>query len=113
MLYKLLSIHNIIYSTESEFLKAFTNKEVKEGINWIDKAKNGKSNRQSIFYLIERLIESKHIDNFTNQEYNNKILYVFRDKDGKPLINVRQSKSTFQDNTSYSHSIIDEVLSKL
>jgi hypothetical protein len=113
MLYNLLSTYKIINASESEFIKAFTYKEVKTGINWIDLAKNGQTNKQSIFYLIEKLIDGGHIYQFPNHEYNKKINYVFRDNEGKPLINIRQSKNTFFENTSYSHAIIDQVLSQL
>jgi hypothetical protein len=112
LLFTLLKNNSIIDSLENEFINAFTNKEVKYGIKWLDKARSGELNKQSIFYLIEKLINNKIILDVSNSDYNKKIEYVFRDRMGNILNNVRQSKSTFL-NSNYQNEIIDNIISSL
>lgn len=111
-LFTLLKDYNIIDSSEIEFINAFTSKEVKYGIKWLDKAKSGHLNKQSIFYLIEELISRKIILAVSENNYNKKIEYVFRDKKGKLLKYISQSKSTFKD-SHYNNAIIDNIISSL
>jgi hypothetical protein len=112
LLFALLKNNSLIDSLENEFINAFTNKEVKYGIKWLDKARSGELNKQSIFYLIEKLINNKIILDVSNSDYNKKIEYVFRDRMGNILNNVRQSKSTFL-NSNYQNEIIDNIISSL
>lgn len=111
-LFTLLKDYNIIDSSEIEFINAFTSKEVKYGIKWLDKAKSGHLNKQSIFYLIEELISRKIILAVSENNYNKKIEYVFRDKKGKLLKYISQSKSTFKD-SHYNNAIIDNIINSL
>lgn len=111
-LFTLLKINNIIDSSENEFINAFTSKEVKYGIKWLDKAKSGHFNKQSIFYLIEELILKKFILDVSKNTYNKKIEYVFRDQKGNLLKFIKQSKKTFLD-SNYNNVIIDNIISSL
>lgn len=111
-LFTLLKSNIIIDSSENEFINAFTNKEVKYGIKWLDKARSGLLNKQSIFYLIEELLIKKIILKVSKNLYNKKIEYVFRDQDGNLLKNIRQSKSTYLD-SNYNNAIIDNIISSL
>lgn len=111
-LFNLLKNISIIDSSENEFINAFTSREVKYGIKWLDKAKSGDLNKQSIFYLIEKLIDQKIILVVANNNYNKKIEYVFRDHDGNPLKYIRQSKRTFFE-SNYNNDIIDDIIGSL
>ena len=111
-LYNLLKDYKIIDSSLGEFINAFTNGEVTNGIKWLVKGKNRSTNKYSIFYFIDQLQSEAYIEDINPNDYNKKIEYVFRDKDGKGLLNIRQSKSDFIKG-SYSYTYIDEILSQL
>lgn len=111
-LYNLLKDYKIIDSSHGEFINAFTNGEVTNGIKWLIKGKNTSTNKFSIFYFIDQLQSEGYIEDINPNDYNKKIEYVFRDKDGKGLQNIRQSKSDFLKG-SYSYIYIDEILSQL
>jgi hypothetical protein len=111
-LYNLLKNKRIIDSSLGEFTNAFTNGEVTNGIKWLVKGKNDDTNKYSIFYFINQLQSQNYIEDINPIDYNRKIEYVFRDLDGKRLINIRQSKSNFLKG-SYSYSNIDDILSQL
>ena len=111
-LYNLLKNKKIIDSSLGEFTNAFTNGEVTNGIKWLVEGKNKYTNKHSIFYFIDQLEIQNYIEDINPNDYNKKIEYVFRDKKGKGLINIRQSKSDFK-NGSSSYPIIDDILSQL
>lgn len=92
-LYDLLTTNPpMIESSKEEFINAFTNKAVTVGIKWLVLAKNKKTVKTSLFYLIDRLIEENFLENFPDVDYNSKIGYVFRDAVGGEFKNIRQSK---------------------
>lgn len=103
--------YKLIDSTIGEFLNAFSNNEVKYGIKWLGIGKNTKTTKYSLFYFINQLQKQNFILD-VKKDYNKKIQYVFRDKDGNFLENVRQSKSVFLKN-SYTYDEIDDVIRQL
>jgi hypothetical protein len=110
--YNLLKNNKIINSSLGEFTNAFTNGDVTNGIKWLVNGKNKETSKFSIFYLIDQLQTQNFIEDINSNDYNKKIEYVFRDKDGEILKNIRQSKSYFLKG-SYSYTIIDNILSQL
>lgn len=111
-LHRSLKEHNIIDSSIDEFINAFTNKEVKAGIKWLDIAKNGQTNKHSLIHFIIELQEENFILENSEIDFNKKIEYVFRDKDGKYLKHIRQSKSTYP-RGSFVHEKIDKIINQL
>lgn len=111
-LFNFLKINFLIDCSENEFINAFTNREVRYGIKWLDKSKSGHFNKQSIFYLIEELIKSRIILDVSTSLYNKKIEYVFRDQDGNLIKYISQSKNTFLE-SNYTNDIIDNIISNL
>jgi hypothetical protein len=111
-LYNLLKNNKIINSSLGEFTNAFTNGDITNGIKWLVNGKNNETSKYSIFYLIDQLQTQNFIEDINSNDYNKKIEYVFRDKDGGVLKNIRQSKSEFLKG-SYSYTNIDDILSQL
>lgn len=112
ILFNSLRTNFLIDCSENEFINAFTNREVRFGIKWLDKSKSGHFNKQSIFYLIEKLINNRIILDVSTSIYNKKIEYVFRDQDGKLIKYISQSKNTFFD-SNYNNDIIDDIINSL
>jgi hypothetical protein len=111
-LHKLLqSDYKLIDSSVGEFINAFTGNEIRVGIRWLGIGKNAKTTKYSLFYFIDQLEQQNFIHDI-KKGYNKKIEYVFRDKDGNFLENVRQSKSTFLKG-SYTYDEVDIIIHQL
>ena len=71
-------------------------KEVKYGIKWLDKTITKKdTNKGSLIGFINLLIKGNFINDIKEKEYNDAIVYVFRDFNGNKLKNIRQAKSSY------------------
>ena len=103
--------YKLIDSTVGEFLNAFSNNEVRDGIKWLGIGKNAKTTKYSLFYFINQLQKQNFILD-VKKGYNKKIQYVFRDKDGNFLEHVRQSKSAFLKGSS-TYDEIDDIIRQL
>ena len=51
------------------------------------------TSKSSLFYFLEQLNQENFIQEVPSYDLNKKVEYVFRDIDGNPLKNIRQSKS--------------------
>jgi hypothetical protein len=102
----------IIDCSKEEFINAFTGKEVNEGIYWLVVGKNKLTNKISLFYFIDKLIENRILAKSYLLDLNKYVKYVFRDKDGKEFKNLKQSKSTISNNPT-SKDRIDTIISSL
>jgi hypothetical protein len=112
-LHNLLSIENkIIDVLPDEFIRAFSNGEVKEGIKWLHTGKNKSTSITSILYFINQLQEQNFILDYSTKDYNDRIVYVFRDNEGNILKNIRQSKYTLA-NKLYKYDFLDNIIIKL
>ncbi|MPL56821.1 hypothetical protein SDC9_02311 [bioreactor metagenome] len=112
-LYELLTENPaLIECSEEEFLNAFSNKEVKVGIRWLVKGKNGKFSKSSLFYLLDKLFELELLEDFPQYDLNSKISYIFRDNNGEHIQNIRQSKLARSSNPAMSERI-DKIFEDL
>ena len=116
-LYQLLTkLPAIISADESDFINAFTQKNVQAGITWLLEGKSRKTNVASICYLIHKLKEEGFIDNFSSTDFGKKIKYVFRDKEGLEFVpnNLKSSISDFRKTYLCDYSErIDEIISEI
>ena len=116
-LYQLLTKRPpIISADESDFINAFTQKNVQAGITWLLEGKSRKTNVASICYLIHKLKEEGFIDNFSSTDFGKKIKYVFRDKEGLEFVpnNLKSSISDFRKTYLCDYSErIDEIISEI
>ncbi|RMZ60386.1 hypothetical protein D1632_05465 [Chryseobacterium nematophagum] len=111
-LYSLLLIEPpIIKCDKQDFINAFTQRIVNQGINWNVKGKNGSISKSSLIYFIDKLINENFI-NDVGTDYNKKIEYVFRDNFGKNLKNIKESKSNYSKKPTGSERI-DNILEQL
>lgn len=102
----------LISCTKSDFLNAFTGKIVEKGIYWQVVGKNKKTSKVSLIYFLEKLINNGFLSRAVINDLNKYIKYIFRDKDGFELKNIKQSKSTFSKKPQLA-STIDKVISSL
>ena len=116
-LYQLLTkLPAIISADESDFINAFTQKNVQAGITWLLEGKSRKTNVASICYLINKLQEEGFIDDFSSTDFGKKIKYVFRDKDGLEFVpnNLKSSISDFRKTYLCDYSErIDDIISEI
>ncbi|PUB25850.1 hypothetical protein C8J95_11213 [Elizabethkingia sp. YR214] len=82
----------LINATKEDFINGFSQREIIRGINWMIIAKNKKCSKTSLIYFLQQLIERSDLMEEPN-DFNKKIEYVFRDHNGNPLNNIKQSKS--------------------
>ncbi|MCB0745873.1 MAG: hypothetical protein KDC90_00285 [Ignavibacteriae bacterium] len=93
-LYDLLTANpKVIDCAKEDFINAFSQKKVVDGIYWCIKGKNNMTSKSSLFYFLEQLNQENFIQEVPSYDLNKKVEYVFRDIDGNPLKNIRQSKS--------------------
>lgn len=112
-LYQLLTDNPPLIGCEkTEFLRAFSGQEVEQGIQWLVTGKNKLTSKVSLLYFIDFLISKGHLDASILNDLNKHIAYVFRDKDGNELKNIKQSKSTVSANPAYKDRI-DTIISSL
>lgn len=108
-LYTLLTSHPVmIEGSKEEFINAFSQKVVINGLKWCVKGKNGQITKSSLLYLIEQLNQG-YINEVPDTELNRKVAYVFRGLDGSPLKNIRQSKNAASSNPTGKDKI-DQIL---
>lgn len=116
-LYQLLTkLPAIISADESDFINAFTQKNVQAGITWLLEGKSRKTNVASICYLINKLQEEGFIDDFSSTDFGKKIKYVFRDKEGLEFVpnNLKSSISDFRKTYLCDYSErIDDIISEI
>lgn len=106
----------IISADESDFINAFTQKNVQAGITWLLEGKSRKTNVASICYLINKLQEEGFIDDFSSTDFGKKIKYVFRDKEGLEFVpnNLKSSISDFRKTYLCDYSErIDDIISEI
>ena len=112
-LYKLIVIkYKLIEASPSDFINAFSNGEVKNGLKWMHLSDNGENCKTSLIYFVNKLQEENFIFESEGKKYNDKILYVFRDFKGKVINKVKSSKSKLKIN-GYQYDFIDEIISEL
>lgn len=86
----------LIEGTKEDFINGFMKKEVKYGIKWLDKTNTKKDTKKgSLIGFINLLIKGNFINDIKEKEYNDAIVYVFRDFNGNKLKNIRQAKSSY------------------
>ena len=109
-LYKLLvQSPSIIDCSMSQFIDAFTEKEVQTGIKWmLTSVKNRQPSKVSLIYFIKQLIDRSDLED-DQINFNRKIEYVFRDYNGGTFQNIKQSKSQMSDTPDH-HERIDELI---
>lgn len=104
----------IIFATEEDFINAFTRKEINSGINWLLETKNGHTSKSSLIYFIHQLKEENYIKDFDKKSFGRRIEYVFRDYNGRPLKNIKQSLNDFNKKETCDESNrIDEIISQI
>lgn len=92
--YKLLSEEpKIVECSEADFLNAFTQAKVTNGIRWCVMGKNGQYSKQTLIRFIDYLIEYQYIEDKT-ADYNKAIRYVFRTNTGQTIKHLSVSKSS-------------------
>ncbi|WDF47425.1 hypothetical protein PQ459_02820 [Chryseobacterium sp. KACC 21268] len=112
-LYSLLSEEpKIIDCSEREFVNAFTQSKVTEGINWCIMGKNGQYSKQSLIQFVEALMSDKHIESKLEMSFNSSIEYVFRDNKGQKIKHISVSKSASTKRPT-EWNRIQEILDKL
>lgn len=112
-LYNLLTESpSIISCTKDEFFNAFSGKEVLDGIHWLVIGKNKFASKPSLFYLINELINYKHLNNSIIHDLNKYVLYTFRDNNGAEFKNLKQSKSFISEKYTQKDRI-DHIVSSL
>lgn len=112
-LYRLIVVkYKFIECSKSDFFNAFSNGEVKNGLKWMHFTDNGENCKTSLIYFINRLQEENFITESSGKIYNDKICYVFRDKDGDTLKNIKHSKSKLKLNF-YQYDFIDDIIKDL
>lgn len=114
-LYRLL-IENppLINSTKSEFLKAFSGKELVKGIYWLVVGKSKMTSKVALFYFIEQLMNNHLLEVKIMNDLNKHVLYTFRDCDGNKFKNLKQSKSiSIYSKKTSNKERIDFIISQL
>ena len=112
-LYDLLTANPpVIQCSQEEFINAFSQKKVKEGINRLVIAKNKHTSKSTLFYFIHFLNNEGYIASVNSTELNKKVEYIFRDAKGNRFKNVRQSKS-YSSKTPEIKEYIDTIFKQL
>ena len=108
-------------TSETIFQSAFSNESLDSSLQimWIDETTNRKTNRTTLFHLIDSLSAQGFIDTIhNNQIFLNTILSVFVDKSGqefdiKGLRVTRSSKRIRRKKPSYRYAKLDEITASL
>lgn len=79
-------------------------------IPWIKIAKNKKTSKISLFYLLEKL--QPNFIKYPYSEGYSVFTNVFCDKDYKPFVGIKQSRYEFE-NSNHTDPIIDKIIDKL
>jgi len=95
----------MIQSSKEDFIAAFTQKKVAEGIRWLVLGNNKHSSKTSLFYFIYALIDHGYIENVPSEQLNKMVKYMFKDKEGKTLKNIGQSKYSVSENPAQKKRI--------
>ena len=112
-LYHLLSESPaVIKCNKTDFINAFTGKEIENGICWLITGKNKFTSKISLFYFIEELRNKQYLKSSIIIDLSKYIQYVFRDNQGDELKNLKQSKSTYSKSVTQKERI-DTVISSL
>lgn len=96
---------------------AFNGTTITKGIKWLAPSRSGEINKRSLFYLIDQLQDMDCIKKVESSTLSERIKYLFRDKDGNILKNLRQSKSGLREFSTASSEakridlIIDQITS--
>lgn len=114
-IYQLLMENSpIISASEEDFINAFTQKKVDNGIKWLLKSKNGKTSKTSLFYFIDELRNNNLLTYFEEYSFGRKVEYVFRDCDGNPFSNISQSLNYYRERKSCDNEeTIDNIIFQL
>lgn len=99
-------------TNQDQFVKAFSGKEVEEGIKWLVTGQNKLISKTSLFYFIEKLNKHDFIINSVINDLNKYVKYVFRYPNGDVLKNLKQSKSTYSKKVTLQDRI-DSIISSL
>jgi len=112
-LYKLLTEEpKIIDCSEEEFIKAFSQSKITDGIKWCVLGKNKDYSKQSLLAFIEYLSANNYIEAKSKIDFNKAIIYVFRNHKGEIIKNISISKSaTTNQPTEWER--IKEILNKI
>ncbi len=84
----------IVECSEKEFINAFSQSKLSNGIKWLIKGKNGQYSKQSLIQFIDYLMANKYIETKNGKDFNESVRYVFRDNNGLLIKNVSVSKSS-------------------
>lgn len=104
----------IISADKQDFINAFTKKEITNGIKWLLKTRNGHTSKSSIFYFINELRKEKFLIHFDDSTFGKRVEYIFRDYNGKPLQNIKQSLQDFRNKeTCDDEDRINDIISQM
>ncbi len=109
----LIETPSMINSSKKGFFSAFTGKEVNDKIQWIAKSRKSKlTNRTSLLYLLDKLIEKKHLSSGISLDLYKFIRYVFVDENGNELKNLKNTRQNMSDNPDFKDRI-ENIVSSL
>ncbi|PZD77461.1 hypothetical protein [Mesonia sp. K7] len=113
-LYELLGQNpKVIEGSLEEFINAFSQKAVINGIKWHICGKSGKMAKTSLLYFIRTMAEEGFINPIAdNTELYRKIRYVFRNPDGTKIEGLRKSNYTSSHRPTGKKQI-DKILNSL
>lgn len=102
----------VIQCTREDFINAFTQKKVNNGIKWLIIGRNKFSSKSALFYFINFLNKGSYINTVKSTELNKMIVHVFRDNIGNLLKNIRQSKN-HSSTTPTNYERLDNIFSRM
>lgn len=114
-LYDLLLIEpSIIKCDKQDFINAFTQRKVHQGICWNLKGKNKMMSKTTIVHFVKSLINGSIIVDFPDIEFKSRLDYVFRDSQGQKLKYISNSINEYNNNPiPFGYERIDDILDKL
>ncbi|WP_424492743.1 hypothetical protein [Salinimicrobium sp. GXAS 041] len=104
----------LVRCEKEEFLLAFSGGTVEEGIHWLVIGKNNLTSKRSLLYFLDLLIGKSYLPSVDHLHLSEKILYVFRDVNGRVFKNVKQSKSSWTESKRPTEgSRIESIIEQL
>lgn len=102
----------VIESTQEDFINAFSQKKMENGIKWLIIGKNRQFSKSALFYFVNFLNDETYINKISPTELNKKVEYIFRDNEGNYLKNIRQSKN-YSSTTPAGKERLDIIFSQI
>lgn len=116
-LYTSLLSEKKIDGSKQDFINGFLGKQVKKGIKWmVLSRKNKLTSKPSLFYFIDILMHKGLIDLIKQKDYNDAIIYVFRDSEGNEFqrasLSTSKSNNTLKEDSTIK-KIVDSINPKI